>query len=254
MAQNSFESLETRRLLSAAVVGVKVHNYTLIVTGTKGDDAISVSQNSDTDLVVSSGGAPIYTATNPLIDAIKVNGKGGNDTIIIDSSVTNSTASIKDGNGADSITLDESEVGAVVTGNGSDSITTGSGGVFVRPGSGTDTLNLGSGDDVVHAGKGAETITESGSDLLFVGKGDTLTASGTDDTIFSSAGADTITSSGADTVYLSADNVMTANSSDTIYLGKDTASNVTANGATVNNGYPKGFAKLRAQDYRLTPL
>jgi len=141
------ESLEARALLSGTALDVTqataAFGTELRIAGTAGNDQITVTQTAD-GLVVSNGTG--WSATyGGTYGSLRIDGGAGNDTILVDSSVT----------------VDATLFG----GSGDDTITGGSGDDHLYGGQGTNKLIGGAGDDVL------VTIGGSTSDLLTGGAG-----------------------------------------------------------------------------------
>ncbi len=181
------ETLEGRRLLASQFLNVGLDG-TATVTGTDGDDNISVS------LVIVNQAAQLRFTLNDLQDTappetitkIVVNAGAGNDTISILPSATSLQSSIP----------------AVVDGGiGNDSITTTANNDQVDAGAGDDTVFCGTGDDKVFGGDGNDKILgDDGDDTLSGGANkdtilgglgnDRLNGNGGNDRLFGEAGAD----------------------------------------------------------------
>src|SRR3954451_3924036 len=81
-SQVFFESMERRRLLSAAIVGSTVH-----VAGTTGDDRITVSlDHKNTDRIHVNVNGHVTTFDVAAVKLIRIEGRRGNDDIEIDQS------------------------------------------------------------------------------------------------------------------------------------------------------------------------
>ena len=156
----------------AAVVSGK-----LTVSGTVGDDTITLSR-SGTSIVVTRGGATMNFAASGVM-SIEVYGDYGNDTITI---------------------------GAGVLGT---YVNAGPGNDLVQGGDDRDTLNGGAGKDTVRGGAGDDRLDghtspdrlfgEGGKDRLYGGDGDDLLDGGTHyDRLWGDAGANTLHGQGGD--------------------------------------------------------
>jgi Domain of unknown function (DUF4214)/RTX calcium-binding nonapeptide repeat (4 copies) len=139
------ERLEDRCLLDANGVNASVVGNRLVVTGSSGDDSITlrIAPSGSTSVTLSPGvrvlevdsgnGSTLQRTFFPItFNQMVVDGGAGNDTITIDES-----------NGAFTDTIATTLIG----GAGNDSITGGTGGEVFPVGPGNDTINGGSGND-----------------------------------------------------------------------------------------------------------
>ena len=200
---NGIESLESRRLLSAAVLA----GTTLMVKGDAGAaNTISVHYNDAGDQV-----EVTIDSTNKLgvakhLDKFFPTALGITQVVIrggAKADVINVGQSGKDFDintrifampGADTIhTSDESDW--IDAGAGNDTVTSGDGNDTVRGGQGNDSLTVGDGNDKVAGGQGNDVITAGdGNDLLTGGSGaDSVTAGDGTDLIYGGAGNDVLT-------------------------------------------------------------
>jgi Ca2+-binding RTX toxin-like protein len=160
------ENLEQRALLSAAVAG-----GVLTVTGTDGDDIISVKAAKDSSgaaiLVVTENvkpaegeewGAPtVSTFLQADVSSIVVNAGAGNDVVTIGGrrgAAVSTPATLNGGDGNDLLT----------GGGGADQINGEAGNDKITGGAGADTMNGGAGNDYINAADGATTDVIDGGD------------------------------------------------------------------------------------------
>src|SRR5581483_8344710 len=97
VAATSFElqQLERRTFLTATPLSVKFSLGTLAVTGSTGDDQISVSHIANS-WTIANGSEWTVTKVFKTVTRLAVNGKAGNDTITLDPSVTIPTTLLGD--------------------------------------------------------------------------------------------------------------------------------------------------------------
>ena len=185
----------------------KVKNGTLTVTGTSGDDTITLglSAGDPTTLVVETGSGEL-SFDRSQFDSIVVNAGDGNDVVGIDESngvFTDTEATTLDGQGGD------------------DTLTGGSFGETLRGGTGNDRIDgrrgsdvavLGAGDDTFQwdPGDGSDTVEgKAGNDTLVfnganVGEHIDLSANGSRLRLFRDVGNVTMDTDGIETVDLNA--------------------------------------------------
>jgi hypothetical protein len=152
MSTQLFESLEKRTMMAASV-----NAGLLTVTGTGGADAISIGQLANGNVQVNDNGA-VTTFASANVNRIRVNARGGNDSVTVFLSVTR-PATLNGGAGNDSLTGS----------NRSDSLNGSSGNDFLNGRGGADVLQGGSGTDSVRGGDGNDRLyagTGSGRDSL----------------------------------------------------------------------------------------
>jgi len=161
------ESLEDRRLLSASLL-----NGVVTVTGTAGNDTISISKNDVSLITKVNSETKLFKLT--AINKAVINALGGNDTISVASSVY--------------------KVVTINGGDGNDVMTGGSGADTLNGGNGNDTENGGAGNDKCDGGAGDDKIDGgTGNDVETGGSGnDTELGSGGDDNLDGGDGNDTI--------------------------------------------------------------
>ena len=169
------EHLEPRRLLAAAVVtAVLGDDGSIVITGTRRPDEISVVEHAPGtqiyDVLANGTAVGQFGAAN----AIRLDGRGGNDVVSV----------------APGITLSTNLLG----GPGNDRITGGSGTDTIDGGKGRDDLSGGAGDDVVSGGQGKDSLHGGdGSDRLDGGNGrDDLAGDAGDDVITGGTGRDSL--------------------------------------------------------------
>lgn len=167
---------------------------TLLVTGDSTANSIVVAADASGNLTVTDKGSPIAiqvvsgTATAAATKLIQVDGRNGNDSIVIDRSVNtldadgklaaSPSAVLRGGNGNDTITpkhggflggvIGNPIIGNVVQegGNGNDTLTSGFGNDIMRGGNGNDTLIWLPGTllDVYEGGNGMDNAVIVGND------------------------------------------------------------------------------------------
>ena len=143
----AMEALETRRLLAADPGGTAAVNAgALEVTGTRRADEIHVDLNGTSGQIdVAINGAAIGSFDPAALTAgIHVNSGGGNDTVVIGSTVTLATV--------------------VRGGKGNDSLTGGGGSDDIDGEAGRDTVDGAAGDDTVHGGAGGDNVSGGADD------------------------------------------------------------------------------------------
>lgn len=238
------ESLESRQLRSATIQETYPGYYE--IDGTPGNDVIyvSVSQNDSTlsfdgntytdvsgvTILTGDGDDQIYVQSTdgdgPLSAAIDAG--GGDNTVAL-----NFAGSITTGDGADTITLEDSYRGEVFTNGGNDNITV-SGNCIDA------VIHAGDGDDTVDASNNATGITlygGAGNDTL-IGSAytDYLYGEDGDDHLYGNAGSDVIYG-GSGTDYASG-----GDGNDTFYLGTGWTADGGAGNDTVHTSDPNGSA------------
>jgi hypothetical protein len=137
-----FESLEPRRLLSASVQG-----GTLLVTGTPGNDTITIDFNKQKSLYQVSINKSVQTFRARTVNAISVDAGAGNDSVILTPRVAiNAT---------------------LLGGAGNDTLTGGSSTDLIEGGFGNDLLHGGNGNDLLYGDAGNDTLFgDAGNDTL----------------------------------------------------------------------------------------
>lgn len=237
---NVIESLESRRLLSVAVLAG--HNL-LVVGNGNAANSINVQLTSDTSQgnVFTSDSSQIsvsITSTNArgvsktlqksfaaqLVSRIIVRGGSQADNIAVGQpgGPFNVATLIDAGGGNDSITIGDQSA-TVIGGAGDDTVVAGNGNDIVRGGVGNDSLTVGNGNDKVDGGAGNDVITAgTGNDTLSGGSGnDTITATdpaGNADLVYGGRGNDIISvGAGNDTVWggVGDDTITAGNGNDT---------------------------------------
>jgi Ca2+-binding RTX toxin-like protein len=163
------ENLEGRTLFAAAppvvTAVLDTTTSTVVVTGTRASDNISVGVNAG-QLEVKSAGAVV--GSFPLTGLLGVSVSAGNkdDTVTVDAAVTLPVSALG-GNGKDNLT----------GGSGADTLDGGNGKDVLAGGAGDDHLFGGNGKDVLDGGDGADTLSGGrGKDQVTGGPGtDTFT-------------------------------------------------------------------------------
>lgn len=169
------ESLEDRSLPASGITS-SLSNGVLSITGTESADTIVVRQTALRSVsVTSAGGTKSYNN----VSLVSVDGRGGNDRIYFDTSITDAkriaplSAKLNGGAGND----------LIVGGSGNDTI---------NGGAGNDQLYGNSGIDMIEGGDGADRIFgNAGNDILRGGNGEDVIVGGVgDDYIAGDAGGD----------------------------------------------------------------
>jgi hypothetical protein len=206
---NSFECLESRRLMDASPAPI-------VINGTPGSDLITIQPYQPTtgnasmaligkgtsvtkSLVVNVNGTTSYVTPAPG-QVLKINGLDGNDVIRMYN--TNTPAEVHAGNGDDVVgTAGGNDL--IFGDDGRDRIDAGAGNDTVHGGAAPDTTNGGLGDDVLYADGGGDNVYgAAGADRIYGGNGpdwlhgddggDTIVTigGGTSDTAWGDAGFD----------------------------------------------------------------
>src|SRR5262245_25539081 len=145
-----FESFESRRMLSSSLAG-----GLLTVTGTSGNDTISLSI-SGSNIQVAQSGSPTKQFTTASVQKILINALAGKDKVTVSNSITKPTT-INGSSGKDSLT----------SGGGNDIINGDSGNDQLHGGSGKDALFGGDGNDSLDGGSGNDFLSgQLGSDTI----------------------------------------------------------------------------------------
>jgi Ca2+-binding RTX toxin-like protein len=139
-----FQNLEARRLLSTTLAG-----GVLTVTGTSGNDTISISP-SGSNIHVSQSGLPTASFPASSVHKINVLALGGNDTVSVSNSIT-TPSTLDGGSGNDALT----------GGGGNDLLSGGDGTDALHGNDGNDVLDGGAGDDFLDGGSGNDTADYS---------------------------------------------------------------------------------------------
>jgi hypothetical protein len=212
-----------------ATVTTGADGQTVVNLGS-GDDNVRVRQNPDGSLNIDhyppgrrtdgSDGRPLYTTPITAEQArnLRINGNDGNDSIVVDDSVTHGLT-IDGGRGDDYIVggrgndhliggegddhLDGRDGDDHLEGGaGDDQLYGGAGNDRLDGGAGDDWLHGGDGDDVLHGGDGDDQLFGGrGNDRLYGGNGnDTLAGGEGDDHVDGGAGNDRVYVEGNDTV------------------------------------------------------
>ena len=173
----------------AQVTAIDVNAGVLTLTGSAGNDAVSVAFSGTTMTISDPGGVASLDVDCAVVSATVRN-----------CGPVTGTATFNLGTGTDSTTFagDPTSIDPVVNGEGDADNLTGSTTIdTLNGGTGVDTLDGGPGNDQVNFGDGDETATGSaGTDTIHGDAGnDTLTASADGDTLFGDAGADVLTGS-----------------------------------------------------------
>src|SRR5580700_2330446 len=140
------EHLESHLLMSAVPLGISEAPVTggteLRITGTSGNDQITVRQTS-AGLIIGNTGGWTKTVTDP-VKILWINGGAGNNSIILDSSVT-TNATVFGGGASDTL----------VAGSGNNVLYGGTGKNRIQSRTGNDTLvTIGSTADTLIGGSG----------------------------------------------------------------------------------------------------
>ena len=154
------ENLEGRALFAAAppVVTAVLDAATssVVVTGTRRSDNISVALNGGQLEVLSAG---VLVAGFPMAGllGVSVSGLSGHDTVAVDAAVTLPTT-LLGGNGKDNLT-GGSGVDTIDGGNGKDVLAGAAGDDVLTGGNGRDVLDGGEGNDALSGGRGRDQVT-----------------------------------------------------------------------------------------------
>lgn len=185
MSKQLIESLEERRLLSASLL-----HGVLTVTGTAGNDVISLSKNSTS--FVSKVGNEVKSFKLSAVTKFVVNAGAGNDTVSVSSAISKQTT-LNGGDGNDNL-AGGSGSDAINGGAGDDTLSGGAGNDLENGGTGNDTEIGGDGNDTEIGGDGTDTESGgNGNDLLEGDNGDDLLDGGDgNDSIAGGAGNDTL--------------------------------------------------------------
>ena len=167
------ENLEGRRLFAAAppvvTAVLDAATSTVVVTGTRQSDNISVVLNGD-QLEVRSAGVVVGGFALAGLLGVSVSGLNGHDTIAVDAAVTLPTT-LLGGNGHDNLT-GGSGLDTLDGGNGKDVLSGFAGNDVLSGGNGHDQLNGGDGDDNLSGGNGRDVLDGgAGNDILSGGRG-----------------------------------------------------------------------------------
>lgn len=255
------EQLECRWLMSATA---RVHRGALLVNGTKGPDAVTVSE-SNGDIVVMNGSDQLISTPASGFGTVRINGKGGGDTITIDSSFDSGDGlplnlDITDlGNGGNTINVEAdtfNENARIRVGNGANAITTPSDS-WIHTGNGNDTISAsgGTGLTIIGTGTGDQSVTLGDQEAGVYYRGDgTLTVGDGGDTIFSGNAPDTIATSGTEQVfggvpeptlfiYAGPQTVVMGSPNDEVFTGKDRATNVSGASELTKKDHRPSFSR-----------
>jgi ELWxxDGT repeat protein len=161
----------------------------LLISGTNGNDVISITRRDDMIRVSRNGEALEFPVAR--VNLIAVLGLEGND--IIDSSGVTSRARIVGGNGNDVITCGVAN-DTVSGGAGADRISTGGGDDLISGNAQNDNINAGAGNDRVSGHGGRDKIAGgAGNDQIYGGaSGDFLSGQAGTDQLFGDSGNDRI--------------------------------------------------------------
>ncbi|HMC12232.1 MAG TPA: hypothetical protein VKH44_13115, partial [Pirellulaceae bacterium] len=154
----------------------------LVVTGTSKSDHITISTDSNGNLVVKINKQPNAVFAAAGISRIVISGLGGNDHIDVSPSVTIATEVHGDA-GNDHITGGSGD-DVLIGGAGNDHVNGGSGDDLIRGNQGNDKLQGCDGDDILVGDAGNDDlIGDGGRDLLIGGAGNDHLVGGADDDI-----------------------------------------------------------------------
>jgi hypothetical protein len=128
-----------------------VVDQTLVVTGTKGPDTITLGLGTNT-LVIDLGTGATQSFDRSTFTTVSASLGSGDDSFLVEATSSNPPFTVDGGSGNDDIR----------TGDGADTL---------FGGAGNDTLNGGFGDDVIHGGGGADVIAGSRSNDTVFGDG-----------------------------------------------------------------------------------
>ncbi|MFO7907532.1 MAG: Ig-like domain-containing protein, partial [Pirellulaceae bacterium] len=132
------------------------------IQGTAGDDELEFTPGATEDEIdLMSGGTSVATLVVPTSGQIEASGGAGNDTVTVDSTITNPTT-LSGGDGHD----------VLEGGGGDNTLDGGDGDDELIGGTGTNTLSGGDGDDTIEDGGGTNTVIGgSGSNTFVPGDG-----------------------------------------------------------------------------------
>src|SRR4051812_34449903 len=199
------ESLETRRML--AVSASVNSSHVLVITGTSGNDTITVNKISNGKVTVSGVSTQFSTGTSSgKFNKISVNAGNGNDKVQINNNVPYVSSTISGSGGTDTLT---GGVGndSIDGDNSNDTLSGGGGGADLLRGDGgfdtanysdrTDNLTIsldGAANDGANGGNEHDNVQ---TEEVIAGSGnDTLEGSDGDDFLAGGAGADVIHGNG----------------------------------------------------------
>jgi Ca2+-binding RTX toxin-like protein len=171
-AASAFEALEGRTLFAAVPAAATLTAGMLEVTGTNKSDDIHLALGATAgQLDVLLNGAPL--ASFPLDDVagVRVSGRNGHDTIVVDAGVTLSVTFLG-GNGRDTLVGGPGD-DTLEGGNGNDVLTGNAGVDSLLGGNGRDTLDGGDGVDTLVGGRARDSVTGGLETDLFMGDKDT---------------------------------------------------------------------------------
>jgi Ca2+-binding RTX toxin-like protein len=154
------ENLEGRTLFAAAppvvTAVLDAATSTVVVTGTKASDNVSVGVNAGQLQVTSAG---VVVGSFPLggLLGVSVNAGNGHDTVVVDAGII-LPASLLGGNGRDNLTGGSGH-DMLDGGNGKDNLVGGAGDDQLFGGNGRDVLDGGDGNDTLSGGRGRDQVT-----------------------------------------------------------------------------------------------
>jgi uncharacterized secreted protein with C-terminal beta-propeller domain len=156
-----FESLEPRRLLSAAIATAAAVDGAWTVRGTRRGDVIEVAPQPDdpATLRLTANGAEVGTHPAAALVSLEIFAGGGKDRVSVDLGPTvAATVRVFGERGRDQLT----------GGDSAETLDGGAGGDSISGGAGDDTLDGGPGNDVISGGEGADAIRGGrGRDRIF---------------------------------------------------------------------------------------
>jgi len=197
----SFESLESRRLLSASVRS----GDTLRISGDSGvDNVITLAPTADGDSVVVTINGEVETVSLNKVKKVRIAGSSGRDEIRVDETnhLFEVFTSIETFGGNDFVVCG-SEKDYVYAGDGNDTVRVGNGrnkafgeagNDHLTGGEDRDLLVGGAGNDQIEGGDARDEITgDKGNDVLYGGDAaDLIMGGGGNDLIFGEAGRDVL--------------------------------------------------------------
>jgi uncharacterized delta-60 repeat protein len=156
--------------------GVRMMGTELVITGAGTADTVSVSPQGNKVKVVATLNGTNFNQTFSGVTRVRVDTKGGNDTITFASNLTLPTwtdagagnDTVTGGGGADEIYLGDGDDTADA-GAGNDFVAGGAGKDLIQGGTGNDTLYGGDGDDLVIGGPGVDQLFGQGGNDILVG-------------------------------------------------------------------------------------
>lgn len=191
--------------INMATEGSSLSNGVLTVSGTAGNDTITLSDDGSGNYVVAQNGIANAVFAKAQVSSIVINAGGGSDLVTDQLPVGDMGVSVAGGPGDDTL-LGGGGNDTLAGGQGNDSLFGGPGDDLLKGALGNDTLAGGQGNDQAFGGQGDDLLKgAAGNDTLTGGAGDNQMFGGPDnDTFFAiNSQADTISGGlGADTAHI----------------------------------------------------